>query len=241
MKDYIEKKYNNILMKFNVLLVRHGKSIWNHDSKFTGWTNIPLIEEGRKESLKIAKKLREKDLIPNIFFSSVLERSLESANIIKYNVNPEGTMQTSWRLNEKHYGTLEGIERKKIREEYGGKFTTMMRNNFYMKPPVIRDLQTPSNYPIFKNCYYNSIKYGESKENVLNRLLPYFQNDILYTITENKLPLVVTHKHCMRVLMKFYLNMNDQEFEEYDIQYNTILNMIFDENFDFQDYKLIKY
>lgn len=241
MKDYIEKKYNNILMKFNVLLVRHGKSIWNHDSKFTGWTNIPLIEEGRKESLKIAKKLREKDLIPNIFFSSVLERSLESANIIKYNVNPEGTMQTSWRLNEKHYGTLEGIERKKIREEYGGKFTTMMRNNFYMKPPVIRDLQTPSNYPIFKNCYYNSIKYGESKENVLNRLLPYFQNDILYTITENKLPLVVTHKHCMRVLMKFYLNMNDQEFEEYDIPYNTILNMVFDENFDFQHYKLIKY
>ena len=241
MKDYIEKKCNNILMKFNVLLVRHGKSIWNHDSKFTGWTNIPLIEEGRKESLKIAQKLREKDLIPNIFFSSVLDRSLESANIIKYNVNPEGTMQTSWRLNEKHYGTLEGIERKKIREEYGGKFTTMMRNNFYMKPPVIRDLQTPSNYPIFKNCYYNSIKYGESKENVLNRLLPYFQNDILYTISENKLPLVVTHKHCMRVLMKFYLNMNDQEFEEYDIPYNTILNMIFDENFDFQDYKLIKY
>ena len=241
MKDYIEKKCNNILMKFNVLLVRHGKSIWNHDSKFTGWTNIPLIEEGRKESLKIAKKLRENALIPNIFFSSVLERSLESANIIKYNVNPEGTMQTSWRLNEKHYGTLEGIERKKIREEYGGKFTTMMRNNFYMKPPVIRDLQTPSNYPIFKNCYYNSIKYGESKENVLNRLLPYFQNDILYTITENKLPLVVTHKHCMRVLMKFYLNMNDQEFEEYDIPYNTILNMVFDENFDFQHYKLIKY
>ena len=241
MKDYIEKKCNNILMKFNVLLVRHGKSIWNHDSKFTGWTNIPLIEEGRKESLKIAKKLRENALIPNIFFSSVLERSLESVNIIKYNVNPEGTMQTSWRLNEKHYGTLEGIERKKIREEYGGKFTTMMRNNFYMKPPVIRDLQTPSNYPIFKNCYYNSIKYGESKENVLNRLLPYFQNDILYTITENKLPLVVTHKHCMRVLMKFYLNMNDQEFEEYDIPYNTILNMVFDENFDFQHYKLIKY
>ena len=241
MKDYIEKKYNNILMKFNVLLVRHGKSIWNHDSKFTGWTNIPLIEEGRIESLKIAQKLREKDLIPNIFFSSVLERSLESANIIKHNINPQGITQTSWRLNEKHYGTLEGIERKKIREEYGGKFTTMMRNNFYMKPPVLRNLQNSSDYPIFKNCYYNSIKYGESKENVLNRLLPYFQNDILYTISENKLPLVVTHKHCMRVLMKFYLKMTDEEFEEYDIPYNTILNMVFDENFDFQDYKLIKY
>ena len=236
MKDYIEKKYNNILMKFNVLLVRHGKSIWNHDSKFTGWTNIPLVEEGRKESLSISKKLIQKNLRPNIFFSSVLDRSLETANIIKYNVNPEATMQTSWRLNEKHYGTLEGIERKKIREEYGGKFTTMMRNNFYMKPPVIKNLAPQTEYSVFKNCYFHSIKYGESKENVMNRLLPYFQNDILYTITENKLPMVVTHKHCLRVLMKYYLELNDEQFEEYDIPQNAIVNMVFDENFDFQDY-----
>ena len=70
----------------------------------------------------------------------------------------------------------------------------------------------------------------------MNRLLPYFQNDILYTITENKLPMVVTHKHCMRVLMKYYLELNDEQFEEYDIPQNAIVNMVFDENFDFQDY-----
>lgn len=229
------------MKKFNVLLVRHGKSIWNHDSKFTGWTNIPLVEEGRKESLRIANCLIKNNLIPDIFFSSVLQRSLETANIIKNEVNENSVVHTSWRLNEKHYGTLEGIQRKYIRDEYGKKFTSMMRNNFYMKPPVLKELETPSIYPIFKNCYFDSIKHGESKQNVMTRMLPYFQNDILYTITENKLPLVVTHKHCLRVLMKHYLNMTDEEFEDYDIPSNLIVNMIFNENFDFISYKLINY
>ena len=72
-------------------------------------------------------------------------------------------------------------------------------------------------------------------------MLPYIQNDILYTSTENKLPLVVTHKHCLRVLMKHYLEMSDEEFEDYDIPSNLIVNMIFNENFDFISYKLIHY
>ena len=229
------------MKKFNVLLVRHGKSIWNHDSKFTGWTNIPLVEEGRKESLRIANCLIKNNLIPDIFFSSVLQRSLETANIIRNEVNENAIVHTSWRLNEKHYGTLEGVQRKYIRNEYGKKFTSMMRNNFYMKPPVLKDIQVQNEYTIFKNCYFDSIKHGESKQNVMTRMLPYFQNDILYTITENKLPLVVTHKHCLRVLMKHYLNMSDEEFEDYDIPSNLIVNMIFNENFDFISYKLIHY
>lgn len=229
------------MKKFNVLLVRHGKSIWNHDSKFTGWTNIPLVEEGRKESLRIANCLIKNNLIPDIFFSSVLQRSLETANIIKNKVNENAIVHTSWRLNEKHYGTLEGLQRKYIRNEYGEKFTSMMRNNFYMKPPVLKHIQVQNEYSIFKNCYFDTIKHGESKQNVMTRMLPYFQNDILYTITENKLPLVVTHKHCLRVLMKHYLNMTDEEFEDYDIPSNLIVKMIFNENFDFISYKLIHY
>lgn len=229
------------MKKFNVLLVRHGKSIWNHDSKFTGWTNIPLVEEGRKESIRIANCLIKNNLIPDIFFSSVLQRSLETANIIKNEVNENAIVHTSWRLNEKHYGTLEGLQRKYIRNEYGEKFTSMMRNNFYMKPPVLKHIQVQNEYSIFKNCYFDTIKHGESKQNVMTRMLPYFQNDILYTITENKLPLVVTHKHCLRVLMKHYLNMTDEEFEDYDIPSNLIVNMIFNENFDFISYRLIHY
>jgi 2,3-bisphosphoglycerate-dependent phosphoglycerate mutase len=227
--------------RFNVLLVRHGKSVWNHDSKFTGWTNIPLIEQGRSDARKIAQTLRSNNIIPTVFFSSVLQRSLESATIIKQSLNSDADILTSWRLNEKHYGTLEGVEREYIRNVYGNRFTSMMRSNFYMKPPVIKSIPQQTEYPIFKNCYFDTIKYGESKENVLTRLLPYFQNDILYTITQDKLPLVVTHKHCLRVIMKHYLSLSDEEFEEFDISSNVILILKFDEDFVFHGCNVLHY
>lgn len=229
------------MRRFNVLLVRHGKSVWNHDSKFTGWTNIPLTEQGRLEARKIAQTLRSNNIIPTVFFSSVLQRSLESATIIKKSLHSDADILTSWRLNEKHYGTLEGVEREYIRNVYGDRFTSMMRSNFYMRPPVIKSIPQQTEYPIFKNCYFDTIKYGESKENVLMRLLPYFQNDVLYTITQDKLPLVVTHKHCLRVIMKHYLSLSDEEFEEFDISSNVILMLKFDEDFVFHGCNVLHY
>lgn len=226
---------------FKVILIRHGKSIWNHDSKFTGWTNIPLTKEGKKEGVNIANIMKNNNIFPNVYFSSVLDRSVDTANIIKSNINIHSTIYTSWRLNEKHYGTLEGVPRHHIRKLYGIKFTRMMRNNFYMKPPVLKDLDSCKKYKIFQNCYYNKIKYGESKENVLNRLLPYFENDILYSFKENKLPCVVTHKHCLRVLMKHYLQLSDEDFEEYNTPDNSIIIMYFDMNLNYKKHRFISY
>lgn len=229
---------------YSVVLARHGQSIWNHDSKFTGWTNIPLTDYGRRDAYDISQCLKQYKLIPTIFFSSVLDRSIETAKIVKKHINPKKTLFTSWRLNEKHYGTLEGINRSYIREEYGDKFTNMMRNNFYMKPPVLNNLPNDyeeGKYSIFKNCYYNSIKYGESKENVLQRLLPYFENDILYTLTDNELPIVVTHKHCIRVLMKHYLQLNDNEFETFNVSEKNLIIFYFDDNFKYVKYNVISY
>ena len=227
---------------YKVLLIRHGESIWNHSSKFTGWSDIPLTDIGRKEAHNISYRLKYLKLIPENIYSSVLDRCIETTNIIKNNTNTNSNIYTSWRLNEKHYGTLEGIPRSYIRDEYGSKFTEMMRNNFYMKPPVIGKLsETVNEYPIFKNCYYNAIKHGESKENVLNRLLPYFENDVLYSINQNKLPLVITHKHCIRVLMKYYLKMDDNNFEKFTIPHKHIILMFFDESYDFRGYEYIKY
>ena len=227
---------------YKVLLIRHGQSIWNHSSKFTGWTDIPLTDIGRKEAHNISYRLKHLQLIPENIYSSVLDRCIETTNIIKNNTNNNSNIYTSWRLNEKHYGTLEGIRRSYIRDEYGDKFTEMMRNNFYMKPPVLGKLpEVEPKYPIFKNCYYNAIKHGESKENLLNRLLPYFENDVLYSINQKKLPLVITHKHCIRVLMKYYLNMDDNAFEKFTIPHKHIILMFFDELYDFKGYEYIKY
>ena len=205
-----------------IIIARHGESIWNQDSKFTGWTNIPLTDKGRMEAKKMASVMQVYK--PTIIFTSVLQRSIETSTIIQKNLQTQDKdipIHTSWRLNEKHYGTLEGIPRNYIRDMYGELFTKMMRSNFTMKPPILKDV-SQSQYPVYRNCYLETIKHGESKENVLARLLPYYENDILYTLSENHTPLILTHKHTARVLMKHLLQMNDEVFENYELP-NKIL------------------
>jgi 2,3-bisphosphoglycerate-dependent phosphoglycerate mutase len=213
---------------FRIIIARHGESIWNQDSKFTGWTNIPLTDKGRMEAKKMADIL--KPYQPSIIFTSVLQRSIETSTIIQkeLKMNHDIPIHTSWRLNEKHYGTLEGVPRKYIRDVYGDLFTQMMRSNFTMKPPVLKnlneiDISSSHKYPVYRNCYLESIKYGESKENVLSRLLPYYENDILYTLTEGHTPLILTHKHTARVLMKHLLQMSDEVFENYELPNKIIV------------------
>ena len=228
-----------------VLLIRHGESIWNQESKFTGCTNIPLTDNGRKEAEKIASLLVYNSLIPNIVFSSVLDRSIETSNIIKNNlIKKQGLdipIHTSWRLNEKHYGTLEGVPREYIRIMYGDKFTQLMRKSFNMKPPILQNYENVTEYPVYKNCYFKKIKNGESKENVLERLLPYFENDILFTLSENKLPLIVTHKHSARVLMKHLLKINEEDFEHYEIPNKGIIVLDFDDENNYLNNSVIRY
>ena len=220
-------------MKYRILLARHGESIWNHDSKFTGWTNIPLSKKGINEAINMSKALITNNLHPNIFFTSVLDRAIDTGNIIKNEINKDYPLHTSWRLNEKHYGTLEGVPRKYIRDIYGDKFTKMMRSNFSMKPPILKDTNFTHQYSSYKNCYFEKIKNGESKENVLTRLLPYYENDILYTLTQNKYPLIVSHKHTVRVLMKHLLRLNEEDFENYELPNNKILNIYLDEEYNY--------
>ena len=218
-----------------IIIARLGESFWNQDSKFTGWTNIPLTDYGRKEAASMAAALRP--FQPTIIFTSVLQRSIETSTIIQKELKSL-PIHTSWRLNEKHYGTLEGIPRKYIRDLYGELFTKMMRSNFTMKPPVLKDQVPKEIYPVYKNCYLESIKHGESKENVLARLLPYYENDILYTLTENHTPLILTHKHTARVLMKHLLKMNDQVFEEYELPKKMIV-VDLDQKFEYLSHQEI--
>jgi 2,3-bisphosphoglycerate-dependent phosphoglycerate mutase len=222
--------------KNSFLLIRHGESIWNQDSKFTGWTNIPLTTKGKEDAKNIANTIMRYGLSPNIIFSSVLQRCIETSNIIKEELNMDNNIPllTSWRLNEKHYGTLEGIPRQYIRKLYGDEFTKMMRSSYNVKPPIINNYKNNIEYNIYRNCYFETIKDGESKKNVLDRLLPYYENDILYTFNENKFPLIVTHKHTARVLMKYLLNISDEDFQYYELPNKKIILVSLDEKLKYK-------
>ena len=238
-------KYSNIKHKF--LIVRHGESIWNKSSKFTGWTNIPLTENGKQESQNMGRSLIMNNLIPDIMFTSVLDRAVNTANIIKKELNGTNddiVIHTSWRLNEKHYGTIEGLPRQVIRNKYGNPFTDLIRNDFFTKPPIINDYDHMKSIPrfkVYKNCYIDKLQFGESKQNVLERLLPYYENDILYTLSENKFPLIVTHKHCARVLMKHLLKISDADFQHYKLPEQKILLVCLKENLDYDKHFELEY
>jgi 2,3-bisphosphoglycerate-dependent phosphoglycerate mutase len=238
-------KYSNIKNKF--LIVRHGESIWNQSSKFTGWTNIPLTENGKQESKNIGHSLIMNNLIPDIMFTSVLDRAVNTANIIKKELNGTNddiVIHTSWRLNEKHYGTIEGLPRQVIRNKYGTPFTDLIRNDFFTKPPINNDYEHMKSIPrfkVYKNCYIDKLQFGESKQNVLERLLPYYENDILYTLSENKFPLIVTHKHCARVLMKHLLKISDADFQHYKLPEQKILLVCLKENLDYDKHFELEY
>ena len=227
--------------KNQFLLIRHAESIYNKRDKFTGWTNIPLSENGINESKKIGNKIKELGYKPTIIFSSVLKRSIDTSQIIKDVLNNNAEMHTSWRLNEKHYGTLEGLDRQFIYKNYGDKFTDLIRNDFHAKPPVVKGIDVYKEYPVYRNCYIDKLKYGESKENVLARLLPYFENDILSTLHETNLPLIVTHKHCARVLLKHLQNIPDHEFDQLQFPSKKICLVDLDTDFKYNYHKFYDY
>lgn len=232
--------------KKTVIVVRHGKSIWNRQEKFTGWTDIPLDHYGYIEARKIGEKLKELNLIPGIVFTSALKRSIETANNIN-KVLQKNNLQIhiSWRLNEKHYGTLEGVPRNDIEKLFGNDFLRIMRSNFRMKPPILSDsyINTEQhNFKTYKNCYFEQIKLGESKEDVLNRFLPYYQNDILYYLKEeNKIPLIVTHKHTARVLMKHLIKIPDIEFDNFKLPDQSLIVIKLNDNYEYKSHENIKY
>lgn len=220
-----------------LLIVRHGESIWNQDSKFTGWTNIPLTKKGEQEAENIGKLIKQNNWKPSIIFSSSLQRAIKTGSIIKKQIyNYDIPMLTTWRLNEKHYGNLEGVEREYIRNKYGKKYTKKMRTNFFMLPPLLNDIPQYINgeYPIYRNKYYETISQGESKKKVYERLIPYYERYIVPSILKGDSPLIVSHKHTVRVLMKYVKNINNDDFEKYNISSNKLITLVFD-----KDMKLI--
>jgi 2,3-bisphosphoglycerate-dependent phosphoglycerate mutase len=239
-----EKAISNKKKMNKILLLRHGGSIWNNDSKFTGWTNIPLTKKGREEASLMSECLLFNDLYPNVIFSSVLERAVETSNIINDNLfSGVIPIYTSWRLNERHYGQLEGISRKYVRDIYGNKIIKSFTTDYRVRPPNNIHHNFVNKYPVYTVGYHNhkKMKNGESIKDVSERLLPYYENDILHTLTENKLPLIVTHQNTARILMKHLLKISDDDFEDYELPSKKMFYISLDDNYEYETHEEIHY
>lgn len=210
-----------------LIITRHGQSIWNKLNKFTGWSNIELTNEGIEKSKKLSKKLIKYNYIPNKIYTSNLIRSIQTSEIIKNNIQNNNNIDIvkSWRLNERHYGILEGLNRDYANKIYGNKTISSIRKKYYYMPYII------NNQPIIDHNIINNnqnLMMGESINMVYKRLLPLWDEQIKTDILRNNNLLIVSHKNTIKALMKIIEELNINEIENLDIQNSELIVYNFD-------------
>lgn len=233
---------------FQFLLVRHGESIWNHENRFTGWCDIPLSKKGEKQAESMGQILLENKIKPHCIFSSELERCLATSNIIQQKLNTQFNIYPSWRLNEKSYGDCEGVCRDELVKHMSKDYVSELRRSFFMLPPKLDNEMkhdfTDYQLKTSEHFYNHDLQNGETKEMVLHRLLPYWYEQIIPKIRSHSCPLIVTHKHTARVLIKYLTHMQLTDFDELDFPNSQIhhikLNSEFFVDDKIQDITILK-
>ena len=180
-----------------LILLRHGESQWNLENRFTGWKDVSLTNNGIKEAEFAAKAINQKKITIDSIYTSLLERAVETTKIVTKNIDFEfDKIVYDWRLNERHYGALEGLNKSETASKYGEDQVLIWRRSFDIPPPLLKqdDPRHPKFNPKFKNIDAQ-LPVGESLKDVIDRLMPFF-NDYLESIKESSgNHLIVAHSN----------------------------------------------
>ena len=197
-----------------LVLVRHGQSIWNLENKFTGWTDVSLSENGIKEAKEAGIVLKEKGYTFDLAFSSVLKRAEDTLSYILKEMNLENIeIKRSWKLNERHYGALQGLNKDETREKYGDEQVKLWRRSADVRPPALEknDARYPGNDPKYKDLTEDELPTTENLMDTVKRVIEYWNSDIKQELLNNKKIIIVAHGNSLRGLMKYLDNMSDEE------------------------------
>ena len=205
-------------MTYNLILLRHGNSIWNQKNLFTGWVDIDLSDQGRAEAKRAGELLLKSGLKPDVLFTSVLKRAINTAHIALDQMDRNWIpTYRSWRLNERHYGALQGLDKAETLERYGPEQFQLWRRSYDTPPPPIAD---DAEYSQAHDERYRGIAdlpKTECLKDVLHRMLPYWQTDISSQLREAKTVLVTAHGNSLRALVKHLDGISDSDIAELNI------------------------
>lgn len=196
-----------------LILLRHGESQWNLENRFTGWKDVSLTLQGIKEANFAGKKLAGKQFSIKSVFTSILNRATETTDIVTDLINfPKKKIIYDWRLNERHYGALQGLNKSETAAKYGEKQVQIWRRSFDIPPPLLdmNDERHPRFNDKFKNISVELPK-GESLKDVINRLKPFWENYVHY-INENEGDhLIIAHSNSLRAIVKILDKLSDKD------------------------------
>lgn len=202
---------------YKIVFIRHGQSEWNASGQFTGWTNIGLTEQGKQEAIDAAKLL--KDYSFDLSITSVLKRNIETLEIILRELNLDIPIEKYWRLNERHYGALQGFNKKECSEKYGEKQVFQWRRGYDVQPPLLAkdDPRYPGFDPLYKDIPKEYLPLGESLKDTEARVMICWEKNIIPEIKLGKNIILVGHGNGLRSLIKNLDNISEQEIPHLDI------------------------
>ena len=199
------------ILKSRSVFLRHGQSVWNQARRFTGWADVPLSPHGREQAKQAAQLLQADGFSFDICFTSYLQRSTDTLQIVLKTLDREGgaklapPIHTSWRLNERHYGALQGLSRHDIAQQYGHEQVTVWQQHFDIAPPALdpTDTRFPGHDPRYADLTDSELPRTETLKDVRARVLPYWHDVIVPEIKSGQQILVVAHGNSLRALTTY--------------------------------------
>lgn len=216
-----------------IILLRHGESTWNKENRFTGWTDVDLTEKGIQEAYTAGELLKKEGMVFDKAYTSYLKRAVKTLNCVLDRLDQDWIdVEKDWRLNEKHYGVLQGLNKAETAEKYGADQVLQWRRSFDVAPDALpeNDPRNPRKDIRYKNVPDNELPRTESLKDTIDRILPYWKETIFPTLKSADNLLVVAHGNSLRGIIKYLKNISDEEIIGLNLPTGVPYVYEFDEN-----------
>jgi 2,3-bisphosphoglycerate-dependent phosphoglycerate mutase len=203
-----------------LVLLRHGESTWNLENRFTGWTDVGLSDKGVEEAHYAAQCLKKEGFVFDLAYTSVLTRAIKTLWIVLEDMDLVWIpVHNSWRLNERHYGSLQGLNKMEMVEKFGEKQVLIWRRSYDVPPPPLdkSDERSAAYDPRYQDLKETEIPLTECLKDTVNRFLPYWHNTIAPSIKEGKRVIIAAHGNSLRALVKYLDDVSDEEIVSLNI------------------------
>jgi len=204
----------------NLLLLRHGQSVWNEENRFTGWTDVDLSRRGREEAMEAGRLLKSHDYSFDRAFTSVLKRAIRTLWIVLDQTDLMWIpVEKSWRLNERHYGALQGLNKATTAKQYSDEQVHIWRRSYDVPPPALTkdDKRHPMHDPRYKNLPETDLPCTESLKDTVTRFMPYWTQALAPSLLAKERLIVAAHGNTLRALVKYLETIPDAEIPELEI------------------------
>ena len=203
-----------------LVLLRHGESTWNEENRFTGWTDVDLSQKGLEEARNSGRLLRENGFVFDVAYTSVLKRAIRTLWIALDEMDQMWVpVNLSWRLNERHYGALQGLNKAETATLYGDEQVLIWRRSYDIRPPALtaEDERYPGFDPRYRNLAKQDIPLTECLQDTVTRFLPYWNETIAPVVRSGQRTIIAAHGNSLRALVKYLDNISDQDILELNI------------------------